>query len=78
MDITQIELQELNSELNSLTSRNDDTFTMLFPPLNVTGNAHLGHALTVAMQDSIVRFHKQSRHKYSEFTYPPGMDHAGV
>lgn len=30
-------------------------FRMIFPPPNVTGKLHLGHALTVAIQDAIVR-----------------------
>ena len=29
---------------------------MLIPPPNVTGNLHLGHALTATIQDVIVRW----------------------
>lgn len=31
-------------------------FSMIFPPPNVTGNIHLGHALTATIQDVIVRW----------------------
>ena len=34
------------------------TFTMVLPPPNVTGVLHLGHALTVAIEDAIVRYHR--------------------
>lgn len=43
---------------NTRQSRNGGefpTFRMILPPPNVTGKLHLGHALTVAVQDSIVR-----------------------
>lgn len=32
------------------------TFSMAFPPPNVTGNLHIGHALTVAIQDALIRW----------------------
>lgn len=34
-------------------------FSMVVPPPNVTGSLHLGHALTVAMEDAMVRRHRQ-------------------
>ena len=33
-----------------------EVFSMLLPPPNVTGVLHLGHALTVAVQDTLVRW----------------------
>jgi len=41
----------------SLTELEEDknTFRMIFPPPNITGKLHLGHALTLAIQDTIVR-----------------------
>ena len=33
-----------------------ETFSMILPPPNVTGTLHLGHALTVAIQDSLCRW----------------------
>ncbi|CAG8767298.1 12193_t:CDS:2, partial [Acaulospora morrowiae] len=32
------------------------TFTMLSPPPNVTGDLHIGHALTFSIQDSLARW----------------------
>ena len=31
-------------------------FVMVLPPPNVTGSLHLGHALTVAVEDCLVRW----------------------
>ena len=33
-------------------------FSMVLPPPNVTGKLHLGHALTVAIEDTIVRWRR--------------------
>jgi valyl-tRNA synthetase len=38
-------------------------FSMLFPPPNVTGNLHLGHAITTTIQDAIVRWKLMNNHK---------------
>jgi hypothetical protein len=35
---------------------NDHTFVIPCPPPNVTGSLHIGHALTVAIQDGLVRW----------------------
>ncbi|CAG8441869.1 6486_t:CDS:10 [Ambispora leptoticha] len=45
-------------------------FVVPAPPPNVTGSLHIGHALTVAIQDALVRW----------FTvlFNPGVDHAGI
>lgn len=45
----------------------------MLPPPNVTGYLHIGHALTVAVQDSIVR-----RKRMQNFPNIPGTDHAGI
>ena len=33
----------------------EGTFVIPAPPPNVTGSLHIGHALTVAIQDSLIR-----------------------
>ena len=38
------------------SSSGEKTFSLVLPPPNVTGTLHLGHALTVTVQDAIVRF----------------------
>ncbi len=50
-------------------------FTLIMPPANVTGNLHMGHALTYPTQDALVRFHRLLG---EEVLYLPGTDHAGI
>ncbi|KAJ8334957.1 hypothetical protein SKAU_G00405960 [Synaphobranchus kaupii] len=51
------------------------SFTLCIPPPNVTGTLHLGHALTVAIQDAFVRWRRMLGHKV---LWVPGCDHAGI
>lgn len=48
---------------------------MCIPPPNVTGSLHLGHALTVAIQDALVRWHRM---RGDQVLWVPGSDHAGI
>ena len=48
---------------------------MLFPPPNVTGDLHLGHAITLTIQDSIVRWKLMNKNRV---IWVPGFDHAGI
>ncbi|MHA1794023.1 MAG: valine--tRNA ligase [Promethearchaeota archaeon] len=50
-------------------------FCLTLPPPNVTGILHAGHALTIAIEDSMVRFNRL-RGKLTLFL--PGTDHAGI
>lgn len=36
--------------------KDDKPFVIPFPPPNVTGSLHIGHALTFAIQDSLIRW----------------------
>lgn len=47
----------------------------MLPPPNVTGSLHLGHALTSAIQDGLVRWHRMQG---KNCLYLPGVDHAGI
>lgn len=49
-------------------------FSIILPPPNANGNLHTGHALTVALEDIAVRYH---RLKGVPTVYLPGADHAG-
>jgi valyl-tRNA synthetase len=40
------------------SGNSDQKFTMVLPPPNVTGILHIGHALTVAIEDSFCRFRR--------------------
>ncbi|ODQ64937.1 hypothetical protein NADFUDRAFT_83077 [Nadsonia fulvescens var. elongata DSM 6958] len=45
------------------------------PPPNVTGALHIGHGLTIAIQDSLIRYHRM---KGKTVLFIPGFDHAGI
>lgn len=56
-------------------SKKGDPYTIIMPPANVTGNLHLGHALTFTLQDVLVRFHRMLGRSV---LWQPGTDHAGI
>ncbi|CAB3396978.1 unnamed protein product [Caenorhabditis bovis] len=55
--------------------KNGRLFRMVLPPPNVTGKLHLGHALTVAIEDAICR-HRRCQGDKAHWI--PGFDHAGI
>jgi len=50
-------------------------FVIIMPPPNVTGELHLGHALTSALEDTMIRWHRM---KGEPTLWLPGTDHAGI
>ncbi|MBI4285922.1 MAG: valine--tRNA ligase [Chloroflexi bacterium] len=50
-------------------------FVIIMPPPNVTGELHLGHALTATLEDIMVRWHRM---KGEAALWLPGVDHAGI
>ena len=50
-------------------------FTIMMPPPNVTGNLHMGHALTFTLQDLLIRYHRMAGR---DTLWQPGTDHAGI
>lgn len=50
------------------------TFSIVMPPPNANGNLHIGHGLTIAVEDALTRFY---RLKGRSTWYVPGADHAG-
>ena len=50
-------------------------YTIMMPPPNVTGSLHVGHALTFALQDVLVRY---QRMRGRDVLWQPGTDHAGI
>ncbi len=56
-------------------SRTGNTFYIPIPPPNVTGNLHIGHALTLTLEDIMVRYHRM---KGDSTLWVPGTDHAGI
>jgi len=50
-------------------------FVIIMPPPNVTGELHLGHALTATLEDIMTRWHRM---KGESALWLPGADHAGI
>ncbi|XP_022664967.1 valine--tRNA ligase, mitochondrial 1-like isoform X1 [Varroa destructor] len=50
-------------------------FRMVLPPPNITGDLHLGHAITVAIEDAICRYRRLNG---DQVIWIPGTDHAGI
>ncbi|HET9782811.1 MAG TPA: valine--tRNA ligase [Candidatus Dormibacteraeota bacterium] len=50
-------------------------FAMCFPPPNITGELHLGHALQTAVYDTIARYRRMTG---DEVLFLPGYDHAAI
>ena len=52
-----------------------EPYSIMMPPPNVTGQLHLGHALTMTVQDILIRYHRM---KGMEVLWQAGTDHAGI
>ncbi|PJA89870.1 MAG: valine--tRNA ligase [Candidatus Magasanikbacteria bacterium CG_4_9_14_3_um_filter_32_9] len=50
-------------------------FSIVLPPPNVTGTLHLGHAMMLAIEDVMIRYHRM---KGDKTLWIPGTDHAAV
>jgi len=50
-------------------------FVISMPPPNVTGELHLGHAITAALQDLMIRYHRMLG---QPTLWVPGEDHASI
>lgn len=58
-----------------ITDGTKPTFSIVLPPPNVTGRLHAGHAAMLAIEDTIVRYHRM---KGDRTLWLPGTDHAAV
>ena len=52
----------------------DYTYSIVMPPPNANGNLHIGHGLTIAIEDSLTRYYRLNG---NSTWYIPGADHAG-
>jgi valyl-tRNA synthetase len=52
-----------------------EPYSVVMPPANANGNLHLGHALTIGLEDILARFYRM---KGRDVIYIPGEDHAGL
>ncbi|KAJ7055019.1 tRNA synthetases class I-domain-containing protein [Mycena amicta] len=53
----------------------EGAFIIPAPPPNVTGSLHIGHALTTAIQDGLIRWNRMLG---KTTLFAPGFDHAGI
>ena len=54
---------------------NKRPFVVIMPPPNVTGELHLGHAITASIEDILCRWHRMLG---DATLWLPGKDHAGI
>jgi valyl-tRNA synthetase len=64
-----------HADAKKVLSGEKKMYTMVIPPPNVTGALHLGHALTLSIEDAIIRWRRMSGY---ETLWVPGVDHAGI
>ena len=57
------------------STKAEDYFSMVLPPPNVTGTLHMGHAVMLAIQDVMARYHRM---KGDRTLWVPGTDHAAI
>ena len=56
-------------------NKNKKPFTIVMPPPNVTSKAHIGHGLTMTLQDVLTRYKRMNGY---EALWLPGSDHAAL
>ncbi len=52
-----------------------ETYTIVIPPPNITGQLHMGHALDNTLQDILIRFKRMQGY---DTLWIPGTDHASI
>lgn len=60
---------------DKLPGRRTESYCIVMPPPNVTGNLHLGHAVMLAMEDIMIRY---ARMRGQRALWLPGTDHAAI
>lgn len=55
--------------------RASSPFAIQFPPPNVTGTLHMGHAFNQTIMDGLIRYHRM---RGDDTVFIPGTDHAGI
>jgi len=58
-----------------VTKSDAESFSIVLPPPNVTGNLHTGHALMLVIQDIMIRY---ARMQGKKTLWLPGTDHAAI
>ena len=57
------------------TNSDAPAFTISMPPPNATGQLHVGHAVMLALEDILIRWHRMMG---DEALWLPGTDHAAI
>ncbi|MEK7452578.1 MAG: valine--tRNA ligase [Patescibacteria group bacterium] len=60
---------------DNLPGERTEVFSMILPPPNATGVLHMGHAVMLAVQDILARYHRMRGKKV---LWLPGTDHAAI
>lgn len=71
------DIYDLWEQSGAFTPQNrgsDKSFSIVVPPPNANGDLHLGHGLTLAIEDIAIRYHRM---KGESALFLPGADHAG-
>jgi len=66
---------ETSGAFAAVPARNAAPYTIMIPPPNVNGVLHVGHALTMALQDIYIRYRRMQGR---DVLWQPGTDHAGI
>ena len=66
---------EENDDFKAKIDTDNESFTIVIPPPNVTGSLHMGHALNNTLQDILIRYHRMQG---KDVLWQPGTDHAGI
>ncbi|GAN98259.1 valyl-tRNA synthetase [Komagataeibacter xylinus NBRC 13693] len=77
-DGTETSLYALWEASGAFSARPDSSakpYTIMIPPPNVTGTLHIGHALTMTLQDTLIRWRRMQGR---DTLWQPGTDHAGI
>ncbi|AHV92118.1 valine--tRNA ligase [Bordetella holmesii] len=57
------------------TGTDPQPYCIQFPPPNVTGTLHMGHAFNQTIMDGLIRYHRMTG---DDTVFIPGTDHAGI
>ncbi len=66
---------EASGAFHAEPARAAEPYTIMIPPPNVTGSLHMGHALTMTLQDVLIRWRRMQGR---DALWQPGTDHAGI
>lgn len=63
------------TDATNATKNTNKTFSIIMPPPNANDPLHIGHAMFVALEDAMIRFHRMQG---DDTVWIPGTDHAGI